>query len=63
MDYRDVLIHSIMLLGINADLRYDEVRKIKISHVTVVTGQFGTVSDTMTITEDIKTSTKPREYI
>lgn len=62
IDYRDVILHAIILLGLNAGLRYDEVAKLRASHVTVNSGDIGTGSIILTITEAIKNSTVGRQY-
>lgn len=50
-DIRDVLLHSILLVGINLGLRYDEVMKLRVEHLS-------TNSDgvTFTLNESIKNS-------
>lgn len=63
IDQRDVLLHAIMIVGLNLGLRYDEVHKVQISHVTVNPGINGTGSILLSITEALKNSTKPREYL
>lgn len=63
INYKDVLLHTIMLVGLNCGLRYDEVHKLKISHVTINSGELDTGSIILTITERIKNSTVGRQYI
>ena len=63
VDYRDVLLNAIMIIGLNMGLRFDEVRKLNIGHVTVHTGTSGTGSIVMSITTATKNSTKPKDYV
>ncbi len=63
IDCRDVLLHAIMVVGLNVGLRYDEVCKMKIEDVTVTPGVRGTGSILLNITVNTKNSTTGREYI
>ena len=63
IDNRDVLIHAVLLLGLNFGLRHDEVNKMKIENVSVMPGMDGTGSILLFIPVSIKNSTKGREYI
>lgn len=53
----DILLHAILVVGLNLGLRYDEISKLKIEHVSVVSGNI-----TMTLLESIKNSTVERLY-
>lgn len=57
LDIRDVQLHAICFMGLNLGLRFDELAKLKIDHVSVDEGCL-----TMTITESIKNSTVQRDY-
>jgi len=63
IDNRDILLHAILIVGLNLGLRYDEVHKLQISNVTVNPGENGTGSVQLSITESTKNSTRPREYV
>lgn len=61
-DLRDVILHTVLLTGLNLGLRYDEIAKMKMENVSVHPGIDGTGSIKILITERTKNSTKPREY-
>ncbi len=56
-DARDVQLHAIMVLGLNMGMRFDEVQKLSLDHLTILSD--GT---TLEITESIKNSTETRTY-
>ena len=62
IDYRDILLHAAMILGLNVGLRYDELRKISIQHVSVIPGISGDGRILLFIPESIKNCTKGCEY-
>lgn len=62
VDYRDALLHAIMLVGLNLGMRYDEIQKVEIGHVTVNPGVTDTGSIRFTIMCKIKNSVEPREF-
>lgn len=62
VDYRDVILHAVLLIGLNLGMRFDEVQKVEIGHVTVHPGIVGTGSIILTINVKIKNSTIPRTY-
>lgn len=62
VDFRDALLHSILLVGENLALRHDDVKNIDIGHVTVHPGILIIVSIVLAIIHNIKNSVNPREY-
>lgn len=56
-DSRDILLHAILCLGLNVGLRFDEVSKLSMEHLTIDSGQI-----TFTIVQSIKNSTEQRNY-
>lgn len=62
IDFRDVLLHAIMIVELNLGFRYDEIHKMRIENVTVVPGMQKTGNILIFIPEYIKNSTKGREY-
>ncbi len=63
IDNRDVLLHAIIVVGLNLGLRYDEAHKMRIENVSLIPGQSGTGSILLNIPTTIKNSTKRREYV
>ena len=63
IDNRDILLHAILILGLNLGLRHDEVKKMKIENVSVIPGLSGTGSILLFIPVSIKNLTKGREYV
>lgn len=57
VDARDVQLYAIFLVGLNLGLRFDEVSKLKVEHITV---NSRTVH--LTRREAIKNSTEQRNY-
>lgn len=57
LDVRDIMLHSIFVLGLNLGLRFDEINKLKVEHVSVTSD--GVI---ITMTEAIKNSTVQRNY-
>ena len=53
----DVLLHAVLVVGLNLGLRYDEITKLRIESKSVYSG-----GCTMTINESIKNSTVQRTY-
>ena len=53
----DVLLHAILVVGLNLGLRYDEIKKLKVQNVSVGSG-----GCTLTLLESIKNSTVHRTY-
>lgn len=53
----DIFLHSVLVTGMNLGLRFDEVAKLKIQFVSVLS-----TSITLTLREVIKNSTVQRDY-
>lgn len=53
----DVLLHAILVVGLNLGLRYDEITKIRVENVSIYSG-----GCTMTMNQSIKNSTVQRTY-
>ena len=53
----DVLLHAILVVGLNLGLRYEEIKKLKVLNVSVGSG-----GCTLTLLESIKNSTVHRTY-
>lgn len=63
VDYRNVLLYAISLLGLDLELRYDEVQKMKIENVSKTPGTIETGSLALTMQVKIKSSPILREYV
>ncbi len=60
IDYREVVVHAIIVVGLNLGLHHGEAHKMRIENVPVFPGQFGTGSILLNIPTTIKNSTKGR---
>lgn len=60
--YRDVVLHSVLLMRLNLEMRLDEVQKVYIGHVKEHHGVIGTGSIILTIKVKINSSPIPRTY-
>ncbi len=58
IDYRDILLHKIMIFGLNLGLLYDEAHKMRIESVSVIPDQSGAGSVLLNIPTTIKNATK-----
>ncbi len=61
VDYCDVMLHAVLVVGLNIGLRFDEVNNLKIGHVTVHPSVTWTGRMEMSLTEDIRNSAVQRD--
>lgn len=58
VDKRDVLLHAVLVLGLNMGMRYDEIFKLTAGHLSVIGGNVA-----LTLAVAIKNSTEQRNYV